>query len=140
MGCRHDCHRAQVHDSDGEEDRRQPGAAGAAVKAQAQALSPGRASVRRQRTAARRRLLAPDRIWKRLGSDLHHPNALAATAARSLDAVKMARALGGMKLPSEDDRLLVGGASCGGARDRLYIGHYDRYNRHGQIGVAGDRS
>jgi hypothetical protein len=34
--------------------------------------------------------------------------ALAATAARSLDAVKMARALGGMKLPSEDDRLLVG--------------------------------
>ena len=42
-GCRHDSHRAQVHDPDDEEDRRQAGTAVAAVEAEAQAVSPSRA-------------------------------------------------------------------------------------------------
>ena len=41
-GCRHDSHRAQVHDPDDEKDRRQAGTAVAAVEAEAQAVSPGR--------------------------------------------------------------------------------------------------
>jgi len=51
-GCRHDSHRAQVHDPDDQEDRHQTGTALAAVEAEAQAVSPGRAGVGRQRTAA----------------------------------------------------------------------------------------
>ena len=60
-GCRHDSHRAQVRDPDDEEDRRQPGAAVAAVEAEAQAVSPGRAGVRRQYAAAPRCLPAAAR-------------------------------------------------------------------------------
>jgi hypothetical protein len=52
-GCRHDSHRAQFHHPDDEEDRRQADAALAAVETEAQPpVSPGRAGVRRQRTAA----------------------------------------------------------------------------------------
>src|SRR5216117_2576985 len=51
-GCRHDSHRAKVHDPDDQEDRDQTGTALAAVEAEAQAVSPGRAGVGRQRTAA----------------------------------------------------------------------------------------
>jgi hypothetical protein len=51
-GCRHDSHRAQVHDRDDQQDRHQTGTAVAAVKSEAQAVSPGRADVGRQRTAA----------------------------------------------------------------------------------------
>src|SRR6266403_3095649 len=47
-GCRHDSHRAQVHDPDDEEDRGQAGTAVAAVEAETHAVSPGRAGVRRQ--------------------------------------------------------------------------------------------
>jgi hypothetical protein len=46
-GCRHHSHRAQVHDTNHEKDCGQAGTAGAAVEAEAQAVSPGRASVRR---------------------------------------------------------------------------------------------
>ena len=46
-GCRHDNHRAKVHDSDDEKDRHQTDTALAAVKAEAQAMSPGRAGVGR---------------------------------------------------------------------------------------------
>jgi len=51
-GRRHDGHRAKVHDPDDQQDRRQTGTAVAAVEAQAQAVSPGRAGVGRQRAAA----------------------------------------------------------------------------------------
>jgi hypothetical protein len=50
-GCRHDGHDAQVHDAHHEQDRRQAGAAVAAVEAEANAVSPGGAGVRRQRPA-----------------------------------------------------------------------------------------
>jgi hypothetical protein len=46
--CRHDNHRAQIHDPDDQEDRRQTGTAVAAVKAEAHAVSPGRGGVRLQ--------------------------------------------------------------------------------------------
>src|SRR5512132_468858 len=55
-GCRHDSHRAKVHDPDDQEDRHQTETAVAAVEAEAQAVSQGRASVGRQRTAAPGRL------------------------------------------------------------------------------------
>jgi hypothetical protein len=42
-GCRHDSHRAKVHDPDDQEDRRQTDTAVATVEAEAQAVSPGRA-------------------------------------------------------------------------------------------------
>src|SRR5216117_1345970 len=61
-GCRHDSHRAQVHDPDDEEDRCQAGTAVAAVEAEAQAVSPGRAGVRGQRTAAPRCLPAVGKV------------------------------------------------------------------------------
>ena len=52
-GCRHDSHRAKVHDADDQEDRHQTDTAVAAVEAEAQAVSPGRAgsdgNVRRAR-------------------------------------------------------------------------------------------
>src|SRR5882762_11062094 len=51
-GCRHDGHRAKVHDADDQEDHYQTDTAAAAVQAEAQAVSPGRAGVGRQRTAA----------------------------------------------------------------------------------------
>ena len=51
-GCRHSGHHAKVHDPDDQKDRRQPETALAAVQAEAQALSPGRAGVRRQRPTA----------------------------------------------------------------------------------------
>jgi hypothetical protein len=51
-GCRHDSHRAKVHDPNDQEDRRQTGTAVAALESEAQAVSPGRAGVGRQRTAA----------------------------------------------------------------------------------------
>src|SRR6266851_9267511 len=51
-GCRHDSHRAKVHDADDQADRHQTETAVAAVEAEAQAVSPGGAGVGRQRTAA----------------------------------------------------------------------------------------
>src|SRR5712692_11585115 len=51
-GGRHDSHRAKVHDPDDQEDRHQTDTAVAAVEAEAQAVSPGRAGVGLQRTAA----------------------------------------------------------------------------------------
>jgi len=45
-GCRHDSHRAQVHDPDDEEDRRQAGTTVAAVEAEAQAVPATAANVR----------------------------------------------------------------------------------------------
>jgi hypothetical protein len=51
-GCRHDSHRARVHDPNDEEDRRQGGRVAAAAEAEAQPGSPGRAGIRRQRTVA----------------------------------------------------------------------------------------
>src|SRR5258705_7970923 len=51
-GCRHYSHRAKIHDADDQEDRHQTGTAVAAVEAEAQAVSQGRAGVGRQRTAA----------------------------------------------------------------------------------------
>src|SRR5258708_10068175 len=50
-GCGHNSHRDEVHDTDGQEDRYQAGAAVAAVEAEAQAVSPGPAGISRQRTA-----------------------------------------------------------------------------------------
>src|SRR5712671_1499067 len=47
-GCRSDSHRAKVHDPDDQQDRHQTETALAAVEAEAQAVSPGRAGVRRQ--------------------------------------------------------------------------------------------
>jgi hypothetical protein len=46
-GCRHDSHRAKVHDPDDKEDCRQTGTTVVAVKAEAQAVSPGRTGVGR---------------------------------------------------------------------------------------------
>lgn len=40
-GCRHDGHRAKIHDADDEEDRHRTCAALAAVKSEVQAVSPG---------------------------------------------------------------------------------------------------
>src|SRR5260370_24019961 len=51
-GCRHGSHRAQVHEPDDQEDRRQTGTAVAAVETEAQAVSPSRAGVGWQRAAA----------------------------------------------------------------------------------------
>ena len=51
-GCRNQSHRAKVHDPDDQEDHDQTGTALGAVEAEAQAVSPGRAGVGRQRTAA----------------------------------------------------------------------------------------
>src|SRR5216117_2031432 len=53
-GCRHDSHRAKVHDPDDQEDRYQTDTALAAVEAKAQAVSPGRVGVGRQRDAQRK--------------------------------------------------------------------------------------
>ncbi|HSU05559.1 MAG TPA: hypothetical protein VLI93_08300, partial [Acetobacteraceae bacterium] len=61
-GCRHDSHRAQVHDSYDQEDRHQIGTTATAVEAEAQAVSPGRADGRRQRTAAARCLPAAGKV------------------------------------------------------------------------------
>lgn len=57
-GCSHDGHRAQIHNADDEEDHRQAGTAGAAVQAEAQAVSPSCADVRLQRAATCRCLSA----------------------------------------------------------------------------------
>src|SRR6266436_5181690 len=61
-GCCDDRHRAQVHDPDDEEDRRQAGTAAAAVEAEAEAVSPGRTGLRRQPAAARRNLPAAGKV------------------------------------------------------------------------------
>jgi hypothetical protein len=61
-GCPHDSHRAKVHDPDDQEDRNQNGAAVAAVEAEAQAVSPGRAGVGRQRTPAPGRFPAAGKV------------------------------------------------------------------------------
>jgi hypothetical protein len=50
-GCHHDSHRAQVHDSNDQQDRHEAGTAVAAMEAEAQATSPSRTGVGRQRTA-----------------------------------------------------------------------------------------
>ncbi|HEX2236785.1 MAG TPA: hypothetical protein VHJ19_00115 [Gammaproteobacteria bacterium] len=52
-GCRHDSHRAQVHDPDDEEDRRQAGTALAAVKVKAQAVPASAGNVRPRPGASR---------------------------------------------------------------------------------------
>src|SRR5579862_1993630 len=51
-GCRYESHRAKVHHSNHQEDRHRTDTAVAAVEAEAQPVSPGRAGVGRQRTAA----------------------------------------------------------------------------------------
>jgi hypothetical protein len=51
-GCRHNSHRAKVHDPDDQEDRHETDTAVGAVEAEAQAVSPGRACVGPQRTVA----------------------------------------------------------------------------------------
>ena len=51
-GCRHDSHRAKIHDPEDQENRHQTATTVAAVETQAQAVSPGRAGVGRQGTAA----------------------------------------------------------------------------------------
>src|SRR5882724_3012740 len=61
-GRRHDSHRAKVHDPDDQEDRHQTGTALAAMEAEAQTVSPGRARVGRQRTAAHGRLPAAGKV------------------------------------------------------------------------------
>ena len=63
-GCRHGSHHAQVHDPDDQEDRRRTGAAVAAVKAEAKAVSPGRAGVGRQRMAAPGRRPAAGKVMR----------------------------------------------------------------------------
>src|SRR5713101_4379689 len=63
-GCRHDSHRAKVHDPDDQEDRHQTGTAVGAVEAEAQAVSPGRAGVGRQRTAAPECLPAAGKVTR----------------------------------------------------------------------------
>jgi hypothetical protein len=50
--CRHDSHRAKVHDPQTQEDRHRTGATLGAVKSEAQAVSPGRAGVGWKRIAA----------------------------------------------------------------------------------------
>ena len=50
--CRHDSHRAKVHDPDDQEDRHETDTAVDAVEAEAEAVSPGCACVRPQRTPA----------------------------------------------------------------------------------------
>jgi hypothetical protein len=59
-----DSHRAKVHYPDNEEDRHQTGAAGAAVEAEAHAVSPGRAGVGGKRTAAPGCLLAAGKVTR----------------------------------------------------------------------------
>src|SRR5882762_4806283 len=56
--------RAKVHDPDDQEDRHQTGTAVAAVEAEAQAVSPGRAGVGRQRAAAPWRLPAVSEVTR----------------------------------------------------------------------------
>jgi len=63
-GCAHHSHRAKVHDADDQEDRHQTGTALAAVEPEAQAVSPGRAGVGRQRTAAPGCLPAADKVTR----------------------------------------------------------------------------
>ena len=53
-GCRHHSHRAKVHDPDDQEDRHETDTAVAAVEAEAQAVSPGRAGSVRPRPGASR--------------------------------------------------------------------------------------
>src|SRR6266571_682895 len=62
--CRHDSHRAKVHDPDDQEDRHEPDTAVGTVKAEAQTVSPGRAGVGRQRTAAPGCLPAPGKVTR----------------------------------------------------------------------------
>src|SRR5205823_8740743 len=69
-GCRHDSHRAKVHDPDDQEDRHQTGTAAAAVEAEAQAMSPGRAGVGRQSTAAPWCLPAVGEVTRLPGGEL----------------------------------------------------------------------
>src|ERR1039458_6417780 len=53
-GCRHDSHRAQIHDPDDKEDRHQASTAEAAIEAEAKAVSPSRAGIRRKNAVAPR--------------------------------------------------------------------------------------
>ena len=55
MAARHGSHRAQVHDPDDEEDRRQAGTTVAAVEAEAQAVPAPAANVRPRPGASRQR-------------------------------------------------------------------------------------
>src|SRR6185436_222249 len=61
-GARDHRHRQEIHDTDDQEDGHQPGAAVAAVKAEAQAMPPGRARIGRQRMAAPRRFPAAGQV------------------------------------------------------------------------------
>ena len=63
-GWRHDSHRAKVHDPDDQEDHHQTGTAVAAVEAEVQTVSPGRASVGRHRTAVPGRLPAVGEVTR----------------------------------------------------------------------------
>jgi hypothetical protein len=63
-GCCYDRHSADVHDPGNEEDRRQAGATVAAMEAEASAVWPRRAGVRRQHTAAPRCLPATGKVMR----------------------------------------------------------------------------
>ena len=64
---------AEVHDADDQEDRDQPGTAVAAVEAEAQAVSPGRAGVGRQRAAAPGHLAAASEMTRLPRGELEDP-------------------------------------------------------------------
>jgi hypothetical protein len=78
-GNRHHSHRSQIHDSNDEQDRHRPGTAVAAMEAEPQPVSPGRAGVRGQRMTAPGGLPAagqvtrlPRRELERAGDQHHH--------------------------------------------------------------------
>src|SRR5215471_19004142 len=62
--CRHDSHREKVHDADDEKDRHQTGTTVAAVESKAQAMSPSRARVGRQRATTPGRLPAACKVTR----------------------------------------------------------------------------
>jgi hypothetical protein len=69
-GCRHDSHRAKVHDADDQQDRYQTGTALTAVEAEAQAMSPSCAGIRQQRTTATGCLPAAGKVMRLPRSEL----------------------------------------------------------------------
>jgi hypothetical protein len=70
---RHDSHHAKVHHPDDQEDRHRTGTAVAAVESEAQAVSPGRAGVGRQRTATAGCLAAAGQVTRFPRAELERP-------------------------------------------------------------------
>ena len=70
MAAPDDRHRAKVHDPDDQEDHHQTGTAAAAVEAEAQAVSPCRAGVGRQRTPSTGRFAAAGEVARLPGGEL----------------------------------------------------------------------